>query len=442
MSKVSVSNNYNTPLPAGASFVGTDENTSFALTISVFVASPTLGLVTIKQSNSVGGPYQLTDTFNYGTVDTMEVYRVPRGFSWFHVEFTNAEGNQTYLSLNTYLDNVYQETGVTIDGGTVSVTNVVDVSGNVGVTTLINETTATRPVYLMSIGRWYRVATVGNTSGAVWNAIGAIVGGESSPAIGRLFKCLSVPSNIGGQGTVYDVEYTDTPVVSGSVSVSSLPAITGTVAVSSQPNLSYLTDNVAVATMPAITGTVAVSSQPHLSYLTDNVAVATMPAITGTVAVSSQPHLSYLTDNVAVATQPALAFSTDKVDVTGSSVIVSSMPTTLSYRTTSAGNTGLVVKASAGIVARIYISNYDTTNQAFLFVRLYDKATAPTDADTPLCCFDLPHRGNSGSDSRIMLDLDNLAFTNGLGIRATTGSNANNDVVVTGLASDITILYK
>lgn len=131
MSKVSVSNNYNTPLPAGASFVGTDENTSFALTISVFVASPTLGLVTIKQSNSVGGPYQLTDTFNYGTVDTMEVYRVPRGFSWFHVEFTNAEGNQTYLSLNTYLDNVYQETGVTIDGGTVSVTNVVDISGSV-----------------------------------------------------------------------------------------------------------------------------------------------------------------------------------------------------------------------------------------------------------------------------------------------------------------------
>ena len=227
-----------------------------------------------------------------------------------------------------------------------------------------------------------------------------------------------------------------------STSVSSMPAITGTVAVSSQPSLSYLTDNIAVATMPAITGTVAVSSQPHLSYLTDNVAVATMPAITGTVAVSSQPHLSYLTDNVAVATQPALAFSTDKVDVTGSSVIVSSMPTTVSYRTTTAGNTGEVIKASAGIVARIYISNYDTTNQAFLFVRLYDKATAPTDADTPLCCFDLPHRGNSGADSRIMLDLDNLAFTNGLGIRATTGSNANNDVVVTGLASDISVFYK
>jgi hypothetical protein len=230
--------------------------------------------------------------------------------------------------------------------------------------------------------------------------------------------------------------------INSNIVVCNTSNILGSVAVSSQPHLSYLTDNVAVATIPAITGTVAVSSQPHLSYLTDNVAVATMPAITGTVAVSSQPHLSYLTDNVAVATQPALTFSTDKVDVSGSSVIVSSMPTTVAYRTTSAGNTGLVIKASAGIVARIYISNYDTTNQAFLYVRLYDKATAATDADTPLCCFDLPHRGNSGADSRIMLDLDNLAFTNGLGIRATTGSNANNDVVVSNLASDITVLYK
>jgi hypothetical protein len=98
----------------------------------------------------------------------------------------------------------------------------------------------------------------------------------------------------------------------------------GSVDVTSQPHLSYLTDNIAVATLPPITGSVSVSSQPYLSYLTDNIAVTTLPAITGTVSVSSQPHLSYLTDNIAVATQPALAFATDKVDVTGSSVVISS----------------------------------------------------------------------------------------------------------------------
>jgi hypothetical protein len=253
------------------------------------------------------------------------------------------------------------------------------------------------------------------------------------PVYTNLTYDVTVPTVV--TGTVDIGNTVDVNVINSTLDIS------GSVVVTSQPHLSYLTDNVAVATMPAITGTVAVSSQPHLSYLTDNIAVATMPAITGTVAVSSQPHLSYLTDNIAVATQPALAFSTDKVDVTGSSIAVTSLPTTLSFRTTTAGNTGLVIKASAGIVARMYLSNYDTTNNAFMYVRLYDKATAATSADTPLCCFDIPHRGNTAS-ARIMLDLDNLAFTNGLSIRATTGSNADNDVVVTGLASDISIFYK
>jgi hypothetical protein len=126
MSKISVSNNYNIGLLAASSFVGVDENTAFALGISVYVASPTLGLITIKQSNSIGGPYQLTDTFNYGSsvLDTMQVYRVPRGFSYFHVEFLNAEGTQTYLSLNTYLDSTFVSDEVSVE-------NVVDISGSV-----------------------------------------------------------------------------------------------------------------------------------------------------------------------------------------------------------------------------------------------------------------------------------------------------------------------
>lgn len=146
MSTQSVSNNYNTPLIAAASFVGVDESSSDSLTLSVFLASPTLGLLTIKQSNSRGGPYQLTDTFNYGlsALDTMQVYRVPSGFSFFHVEFTNAEGNQTYLSLNTYLEKTYQETSVDITNivdisGSVVVTNVVDVSGSVLTTQSVSQ---------------------------------------------------------------------------------------------------------------------------------------------------------------------------------------------------------------------------------------------------------------------------------------------------------------
>ena len=85
--------------------------------------------------------------------------------------------------------------------------------------------TATRGVSYLVLGTWYRVATVGNTSGAVWAEIGAIVDGESVPAIGRLFQCAYVYGTIAGEGTCYDVEYNTNPTtVSGTVTVSNFPA--------------------------------------------------------------------------------------------------------------------------------------------------------------------------------------------------------------------------
>jgi len=92
-------------------------------------------------------------------------------------------------------------------------------------TNLITETLATLPVFYLIIGNWYRVATVGITTGAQWNAIGAIVAGESIPSIGRLFQCLAIGPNVAGMGTCYDVEYNTNSVVSGSVSVSNFPAV-------------------------------------------------------------------------------------------------------------------------------------------------------------------------------------------------------------------------
>ena len=37
---------------------------------------------------------------------------------------------------------------------------------------------------------WFKVESLGNTIGAVWNQMGAIIGGESNPPIGRVFKCI------------------------------------------------------------------------------------------------------------------------------------------------------------------------------------------------------------------------------------------------------------
>ena len=325
-------NNTSVPLAAGATFTGLGQQVFGGTNIMVSIRVDKLSELTIQQSaNNVHWDLHEKWTCDPANDPTGFVCQTPASLAFFRVIVENLSGqNMTILrvvSVVNAVSNVHLD--VRQDNTLVSGEDALKGKHTIPMTLsgdlIINGTcgSATRPVYLMDIGTWYRVASVGNTPGHVWTAIGAIVGSETEPTIGRLFKCLSAPANIEGQGTVYDVEYSDT--------VTATPVGTQDVSVISRSGtgyLSYLTDNVAVATMPAITGTVAVSSQPHLSYLTDNVAVATMPAITGTVAVSSQPHLSYLTDNVAVTTQPALAFATDKVDVTGSSVSVSNFPAT------------------------------------------------------------------------------------------------------------------
>jgi hypothetical protein len=130
----SVFNNRNVPLIAFATFIGSDESTAQDLAIQIYLCSPTLGLLTVKQSNQRNGPYQITDTFNYSTPDEMLLVTVPRAFAFYHVEFTNSEGNQTYLSLNTFLNSIYETSEF-------QVTNIVDISGNVTVSGGTIETT-------------------------------------------------------------------------------------------------------------------------------------------------------------------------------------------------------------------------------------------------------------------------------------------------------------
>jgi len=235
-------------------------------------------------------------------------------------------------------------------------------------------------------------------------------------ATGVLFSTLYSANN--HDGTLQQPTY-----IQGNVNISSIVPISGSVDITARSGtgfLSYLTDNVAVATMPAITGTVVVSSQPPLSYLTDNVAVATMPAITGTVAVSSQPPLSYLTDNIAVATMPALSFSNDKVDITGSSVVVSSTPyldkSTSSIKTYEnpsfiisfdSGSTVRNIKTSAGSLQSLSLVN-DNNNLAF--VALYNDLAINVTVGTTVPIAVIVIQKNQA----IQLVTHNLAFSTAL----------------------------
>src|SRR5256885_16644193 len=99
------------------------------------------------------------------------------------------------------------------------------------------------------------------------------------------------------------------------------------------------------------------------------------------------------------------------------------------YRTLDGQPTGVNVKASAGQVGGWFLSNNASSVR---YVKLYDKATAPTSADTPKLTLLLP--ANSAANVLAVAGVD---FTSGLGVRVTTGVAANdtgaptaNDVVV------------
>ena len=99
------------------------------------------------------------------------------------------------------------------------------------------------------------------------------------------------------------------------------------------------------------------------------------------------------------------------------------------YRTINAQNTGVVAKATPGKVFGWHISN---VNAAARFVKLYNKATAADENDTPLLTIPIP-----ATNIAQMSVPAGISFSAGISIRAVTtvadngntGSTAN-DIVV------------
>lgn len=92
--------------------------------------------------------------------------------------------------------------------------------------------------------------------------------------------------------------------------------------------------------------------------------------------------------------------------------------TLLTYRNLDLKATGQVVKSSGGKIYEYHISN---NNAAALYVKMYDKATAPTNSDTPIRTLFIPTK------AVIVLYSDHgIPFANGISLRACTGV-ADND---------------
>lgn len=103
------------------------------------------------------------------------------------------------------------------------------------------------------------------------------------------------------------------------------------------------------------------------------------------------------------------------------------------YRSIDAGVTGLVAKAAPGKLINIHAHNVNASTR---YLKIYEKATAPTEADTPKMTIPLPtgntalHLGDSGVD-----------FEAGISFRVTTGLADNDTGAPTASQSIINLTF-
>ena len=103
------------------------------------------------------------------------------------------------------------------------------------------------------------------------------------------------------------------------------------------------------------------------------------------------------------------------------------------YRNINVNATGSMVKSSTGSLCTIYFMNWASSAN---HIKIYDKATAATSADTPVMNFTLYNYQNVA-----LTFAKPVEFTNGISIRATTGIADNNNTNPTTNAVSCSITY-
>lgn len=101
-------------------------------------------------------------------------------------------------------------------------------------------------------------------------------------------------------------------------------------------------------------------------------------------------------------------------------------------RDLNAGTTGVVIKAGKGQLFAIDVAN---ANSAIRYLKIYNKATAPTNSDTPVATHLLP-----GTSARtIMISTAGQEFLTGISYRASTGVADNDNTAPT--ANDVVVNF-
>ena len=334
---------------------------------------------------------------------------------YFRVKLLNVDiGTQAYLSLNTYLiptpPSQVQVTGST----STAITSPLDASGNVKVavkntipisTTIsgvvdvsgsVISTPALNPAQLRTlplvVGHWYNIASIGDTIGAVWAEMGALVSGESLPPVGRQFQCL-----YGGYGTAtcYDitapVDGTASQVVdiSGAtftgndlnVNISNF-TYGGTIPIGIDTDFNTV-QLASTSSLPAgtnVLGLVGLDTTAGANTIAiSQTGTQNNVAITGTVEISKINDPLPSGSNTIGVVGIDSSLNTVKIDPTYNEVKVN--PTAQPpVRITGLGDAALSV-GGPGLLYGLSYQNKSTSVNCW--IKLYDSATTPTTADTP-----------------------------------------------------------
>ncbi len=105
-----------------------------------------------------------------------------------------------------------------------------------------------------------------------------------------------------------------------------------------------------------------------------------------------------------------------------------------SYRSLDGQPTGVSVKGQPGQVGGWFLANLATATR---YVKLYDKATTPSNADTPLLTIALP----AGAAANVVANAG-IDFLNGIGICVTVGVADNDNTAPTTNDVIVNLLYR
>jgi hypothetical protein len=179
--------------------------------------------------------------------------------------------------------------------------------------------------------------------------------------------------------------------------------------------------------------------------------VSLVTTVTGVTTVSTVTSLSQWAGN-AIDTNSGIksagtlrvVLATDQPSLTNSMPVATPAATTggaTPYHyiaAASANQDSQSVKGSAGTLYTIALGN---VNAAVRFVKLYDKATAPTSGDTPVLTLIVPG-ATTGAGSNVPIPACGIAFASGIGFRITTAISDGDTGAATSGDVTVNVIFK